>query len=321
MKRCLITGGAGFIGSNLAEYLYYCGYDVDVIDDLSLGDVKNIKWNGTNFSQESSINFFQVDFSNYNELDRFFRLKRNYKVIFHLGALPRVQYSIKEPKKTHDANVNGTLNMLLMAKEYNVEKFVFSSSSSIYGNQDKLPLTEDMKPNPLSPYALHKLIGEQYCEQFNRLYGLKTICLRYFNVWGPKQNPNGDYACFLPKLINCGLRDKEMNINGDGNQTRDWTFVYDVVKANFLAASAKEEAYGKNYNIGGGKAHSVNDICSIVSKALNKNIKLNYGPSVVEAKHTLANIDLARKYLEWSPEMDFEKGLKITIDYVSILGD
>lgn len=295
-KNCLVTGGAGFIGSHLVERLLKEGCRVTVIDDLSEGKWANLPKHQNLVKYEGSI------------LDNISKIVAGQDVIFHLAALPRVQRSIKYPRETHDVNVDGTLNLLLAARESGIKKFVFSSSSSVYGDQDQLPFTEDMKPNPMSPYALHKLIGEEYCQLFSKLWGLETICLRYFNVYGTRMSPDGDYANLFPKFIKLMSQNKIPVINGDGEQRRDFTYVSDVVEANLLAAES--DIKDGVFNIGQGRSFSVNEVTAIINKFMGKNIKPIHGPAVIEPRSTLASRTKARKFLGWEPKVKFEEGIK-----------
>jgi len=307
----LITGGAGFIGSNLVDKLLEDKNNVTVIDNFSSGNESNLSQHKSN----KNLVVYKKDFC--ENLESIFK-NNKFDAIFHLGAIPRVQYSIKNPKESHNANVNGTFNILNTAKKYNIKRVVFSSSSSIYGDQPKLPLSEEMAPNPMSPYALHKLIGEQYCKMFNSLYNLETISLRYFNVYGPRQDPDGDYACLIPKFIDKLYRKEVPVINGDGLQTRDFTYVGDVVNANILAAKTKNsKSFGETFNIGAGDSFSVNEISSKIVNTFNNGVTPKYGPSVIEPKHTLANISKAKNDLNWSPQINLTTGMNKTINYIT----
>ena len=228
--------------------------------------------------------------------------------------MPRVQYSIQHPIETNNVNVNGTINLLKNCKDFKVKRFIYSSSSSVYGNQKILPLSEYMTPNPMSPYALQKFIGEYYCKLFNDLYDLDTISLRYFNVFGPRQNPEGDYACLIPKFIKLISENFRPKINGDGKQTRDFTFVSDVVEANVLAMNLKNYILG-NFNIGNGKNISVNEVTQNILKLSNKKTEPIYGPAVIEPRNTLADISKAKEEFGWSPKTSFEEGLRETYQY------
>ena len=228
-----------------------------------------------------------------------------------MATLPRVQFSIVEPIKTHKVNVDGTLNLLGMCKKYGVKRFVFSSSSSIYGNQDKMPLNEEMEAKPISPYALHKLIGEHYCRLYYFLYGIETIGLRYFNVYGERQNSEGNYACLIPKFTKMFLEGKQPIINGDGKQTRDFTYVGDIVKSNLLAYKTNnKKAFGDCFNVGTGKNYSVNFITEKIREILGTNIKTKHGKPVIEPKHTLSDISKIKRILGWKPKIELERGLK-----------
>jgi len=304
--RCLVTGGCGFIGSNLVDELLKQGNEVVVIDDLSGGKIENLP-------EHAKLVFCKETICK-QEIKNLFH---DVGAVFHLAALPRVQFSIKEPIKTNEVNINGTLNLLNICREMNVKRFVFSSSSSVYGNQESLPLKESMTPNPMSPYALHKLTGEHYCRLFNLIHGMETISLRYFNVYGPRQSPEGGYAMLIPKfimLVNQGINPV---INGDGEKTRDFTYVHDVVNANILAAKTKDKrAFGESFNIGAGRNVSVNHVTEEIIKLSGKNIKPIHGPAVIEPEHTLADNNKARKILGWKPETSFEEGLKIAYEHM-----
>ncbi|MDO8503816.1 MAG: NAD-dependent epimerase/dehydratase family protein [bacterium] len=299
LTNCLVTGGAGFIGSHLTKRLLEEGCRVTVIDDLSEGKWENLPKHPKLIKHEGSI------------LDDMSRLVKGKDVIFHLAALPRLQRSIAEPWQTHNVNVDGTLNLLLQAKEHKIKRFVFSSSSSVYGDQNQLPFTEDMKPNPLVPYSLQKVIGEEYCKLFSNLWGLGTISLRYFNVYGPRMYPDGAYANLIPKFIKLMSHDQIPTINGDGNQTRDFTYVEDVVEANLLAARSRIK--GEVFNIGRGENISVNKVVAILNRLMEKNIRPIHGPAVVEPRASLAGTRRARDLLGWVPKIKFEEGLKTMI--------
>ena len=282
-KRCLITGGAGFIGSHLVERLLKEGFRVTVIDDLSEGRWENLPRHPNLTKHKISI------------LGDISPLVINQKVIFHLAAIPWPQKSVAEPWQTHKVNVDGTLNLLLAAKEHRVKKFIFSSSYTVY-------------PQPLVPYSLQKLIGEQYCQLFHQLWGLETICLRYFNVYGPRMRADGPYANLLPKFIKLISNDEPPTINGNGQQTRDFVHVEDVVSANLLAAQSRLS--GKIFNIGSGESISVNKVVTFLNHLLGKNIQPTYQPAVIEPKAALAAKTNAGKLPGWQPKINFEDGLK-----------
>lgn len=295
-RNCLVTGGAGFIGSHLSERLLKEGYRVVVLDDLSEGKWENLPKHPNLRKCEGSI------------LDDVSSLVKGTDIIFHLAALPRLKRSIDDPETTHNVNVNGTLNLLLTARKHKVKRFIFASSSSIYGNRNHPPFKENMVPDPLVPYSLHKVIDEEYCRMFSRLWSLPTISLRYFNVYGPRMNPDSPYANLLPKFIKLISSGKIPTINGDGRQKRDFTFIKDVVEANLLAAESSIS--GEIFNIGFGKSFSVNKVVKILNRLMNKNIKPKHGPAVIEPRITLASNAKARKMLGWKPKFSLEEGIK-----------
>lgn len=305
-QKYLVTGGAGFIGSHLVDRLLEEGNEVLVLDDFSSGDERNLDHQKDN----PNLKVFKKSICDKDISELF----KEVSVVFHLAAIPNVQFSIKFPEKTHDININGTLNLLERAKEAEVKRFVYSSSSAVYGNPEELPLDEDSKINILSPYALQKLTGEYYCKLYNLLFGMETISLRYFNVYGPRQNPSGGYAGLIPKTIASVLNEKNPIIYGDGNQTRDFVYVNDVVEANLLAAKTEnKEVFGDVFNIGSGKEISVNEVVKIVIR--EKELKPVHEPPVLEPKASLANIDKAKEFLNWQPKINFEEGMKETLGY------
>lgn len=306
----LVTGGAGFIGSNLVEELLNKGNSVVVLDDFSTGKKQNLE------PHKNNKNLKVIRQSITQDLDFIFK-KYNFDAIFHLAALPRVQFSIQNPDKTHFVNVNGTFNLLNYARRFETPRFVFSSSSSVYGDQPKLPLKEGFKENPMSPYALHKLFGERYCALFHKLYGVETISLRYFNVYGPRQDPKGTYATLIPKFIDLIQKNIRPTINGDGHQTRDFTYVSDVVAVNILSAlTQNKKCIGEVFNIGASNSISVNDVTKYIKALFNSNIEPIHGPALIEPKHTKADIKKAKKLLDWSPKVTFSQGLKMTYNFV-----
>ena len=298
-KNCLVTGGAGFIGSHLVQRLLAKGCRVTCLDDLSEGKWENLPKHPKLTKVKASILSNISKYASENE------------VIFHLAAIPRLQKSLAFPWQSHRANIDGTLKLLLLAKQHKIKKFIFASSSSVYGNQNRLPFEETMVPDPLVPYSLQKLVGEKYCQMFSRLWGLKTISLRYFSVYGPRMNPDGAYALLIPKFIKLISQEIRPTINGDGKQVRDFTYVSDVVDATLLAAES--DLSGEVFNIGFGKSISVNDVAQIINRIMGKNIKPVHGPPVVEPKATLSSSKKAKKYLGWEPKVDLEKGLKMML--------
>ena len=294
-KRALVTGGAGFIGSHLTRRLLADGWHVTVIDDLSEGKWANLPRHKNLTKHKRSI------------LDPISALVKDTDVIFHLAALPRLQRSVDDPLQTHKVNVDGTLNLLLEAKKHNVKRFVFASTSSVYGNKNKTPFREDMIPDPLVPYSLQKLTSEGYCQLFSRLWGLPTIILRYFSVYGPAMNPHSPYALLIPKFIKLMKLGKTPVINGDGKQTRDFTYIDDVVEATILAA--RSPISGEVLNIGSGNTISVLRVVELLNKYLGKRIRPTHGPAVIEPRVTLANSAKAKKLLGWKPTICLEDGL------------
>ena len=247
-NKVLVTGGAGFIGSNLVDALIEKGLNIIVIDNLSTGKKEYLN---------PKADFHNLDIRDLKKVKPLFK---GIDYIFHLAAQPRIQPSIKDPAESHSNNVVGTLNVLIAARDAKIKKFIYSASSSAYGDQKTLPLKEDMIPGPKSPYSLFKLIGEQYCKLFTELYNLPTACLRYFNVYGPHQSCEGAYATAIGIFLRQAKSDEALTIIGDGNQTRDFTHVRDVVQANILTMESKKVGKGEIINIGTGVSHTINEI-------------------------------------------------------------
>jgi UDP-glucose 4-epimerase len=291
--KILVTGGAGFIGSNLVDKLIEKGYKVFVIDNLSSGKKENLN--------KKAI-FYKVDICNLNKI---FPLFKDIDYVFHLAANPKVLFSVQNPIKSHKINVDGTLNVLYASYKNKVKRLIFASSSAAYGDIKKLPLKEYMIPKPISPYGLHKLIGEYYCKLFSNLYNLETVCLRYFNVYGPRMDPNGPYALVIGKFLKLRKENKPLTIYGDGKQTRDFIYVDDVVNANILAMKSKKVGSGEVINICSGKNYSINYIAKLIG---GKKIYLPARKG--EMKHTLGDNSLAKKLLGWKPKISFEEGIK-----------
>jgi len=309
--KYLVTGGYGFIGSQVVDKLLEQGHEVIVIDTKETENLAQHKDNKNLTIKNVSI---------CDDLSHIF-VNKDIEAVFHLAAIPRVQYSIKNPVETHDVNVNGTVNLLEMSTQFGVKRFIFSSSSSIYGDQETMPLVETMTANPMSPYALQKLIGEQYCKMYYTLYGLKTVSLRYFNVYGPRQDPSGEYATLIAKFIKLINNNQQPIINGDGEQTRDFTYVGDVVEANILAAHTQNQnAFGETFNIGFGRNLSVNQVTQQIIKLSGKDIQPKHGPPVIEPKDTVADVRKVKELLDWIPKVDFEEGLKKTFEFFSEKG-
>ena len=231
-----------------------------------------------------------------------------------------MQFSIHNPIESHNANINGSLNLLKHCSDLGIKRFIFSSSSSVYGDQESLPLKETMEPNPMSPYALQKLTIEHYSRLFYKIYGLKTISLRYFNVYGPRQDKESNYSNLIPKFIGLIQKNEQPKIHGDGNQTRDFTHVEDVVSANQAAmASNSQKIFGEAFNIGAGNRVSVNEVAENIISLLNSKIKPVHVDSVIEPKHTLADVSKAKTMLDWQPKTNINEGLKKTVNYFKSL--
>ena len=300
-KVVVVTGGVGFIGSNLVEELTKDN-EVIVIDDLSTGKRENI--------DESKVEFVQGSITDLELLKKVFE---DVDYVFHQAAIPSVQRSVENPLATNEVNVKGTLNVLIAAKTNGVKKVIYASSSSVYGDTPELPKRENMNPNPLSPYAVSKLTGEYYCNAFSEVYDLKTVCLRYFNVFGPKQNPSSEYAAVIPKFITRVMRKQPPIIYGDGNQTRDFTFVKDVVRANILAM--ERDAKGI-FNVAYGKRTSINELASKIMGAISLEMEpVHDKPRPGDIRHSLADISLAKDKLGYKPKYSLEEGLEETIKW------
>ena len=290
--KVVVTGGAGFIGSHLVKKLIESGYDVFVIDNLIAGKIENLP---------KEAKFFNLDV---RDLDKIRPVFKRAKYVFHLAAIPSVQYSIENPEKTNETNVGGILNVLTSAKDAGVKRVIYSASSSVYGDVKKLPTNEMEKAMPKSPYALQKYVSELYCKMFSEIYGLETVCLRYFNVYGSGQPSKGAYASVLAKFLDLKKQNQKLTIVGDGNQTRDFVNVSDVVDANILAAISERIGKGESINIGTGKKYSVNEIAKIMGGPIE------FLPPRIEPKDSLADISLAKFLLDWEPKIDLKKGLK-----------
>ena len=291
--RCIVTGGAGFIGSNLVDKLIDEGHEVIIFDNLSTGQQKNIN---------PKAKFFLIDIAHqpYFENKTMKDIMSGVDVVFHLAALARVQPSIENPIEYHNTNINGTLNMLDACRKYGVKRFVFSSSSSVYGDvrEEDLPTSENSELNPMSPYALHKLVGEQYCKLYSELYGLETVSLRYFNVYGERQPIEGAYTLVMGVFAQQRLNGEKMTIRGDGEQRRDFTYVGDVVEANIKCMEYPLELNGDILNVGNGDNKSVNDIADLIGGE-----RVNLEP-VIEPRVTLADNTKIKKLLDWKPTQD-----------------
>ena len=305
VKTYLVTGGAGFIGSHIAEELVRRGERVRVLDNFLTGKRENLS---------AFQNFIELIEGDIRDLETCRRSLRRVDYVLHQAALPSVPRSIEEPLLSHDINVNGTLNLLVAAVEAKVRKFVFASSSSVYGDDPELPKREESQGKPLSPYAVHKITAEKYCQVFHEIYGLETICLRYFNVFGPHQDPASQYAAAIPLFIMQMLKGERPQIFGDGEQSRDFTHVANVVEANIRAVEAPAAAGGQIFNIACGERTTVNAMASEIANLLGvSSVPFYTDPRPGDSLHSFADIEMARTILRFEPALAFKQGLKRTV--------
>ena len=291
MSKIIVTGGAGFIGSHIVDLLVNEGYEVHIVDNMSAGKQENVNIKAT---------LHIVDIRDKEKLIPIFK---DAQYVFHEAANPQVQYSIENPIETNDINVNGLLSVLEASRVNNVKRIIFASSSAVYGEQELLPIKEDMKENPLSPYGVQKYTGEIYLKLYAQIYDLESVCLRYFNVYGPRQNPNGAYASVIPKFAEFRKNNQPLIITGDGKQTRDFVNVRDVALANIKAMKNEKVGKGEVINIGAGNQYSINQIAELVGGPVN------YIPKRVEPHDTRACIDRAKELLDWNPSVSLEDGI------------
>ncbi len=305
----IVTGGAGFIGSNLCEAILNLGYKVRCLDDLSTGKQENVNL----FRYNPKYEFIKGDVKN---LDTCMAACKGVDYVLHEAAWGSVPRSIEMPLFYSLNNIQGTLNMLEASRQCGVKTFVYASSSSVYGDEEHLPKQEGVEGNLLSPYAVTKRCDEEWAKQYTKHYGLKTIGLRYFNVFGRRQDPNGAYAAVIPKFIKQLLNDERPTINGDGKQSRDFTYIENVIEANLKACVAPEEASGEAFNIAFGGREYLIDIYYDLTKALGKDIEPIFGPNRKgDIRHSNADISKAKKYLGYNPEYFFAKGLNEAIEW------
>ena len=305
----LVTGGAGFIGSNLCEAILKMGYKVRCLDDLSTGKKENIDL----FTDDPNYTFIKGDVKN---LEVCMNVCEGVDYVLHQAAWGSVPRSIEMPLFYERNNIMGTLNMMEAARQKGVKKFVYASSSSVYGDHPVLPKKEGQEGNLLSPYALTKRCAGEYAKLYTRLYGLDTYGMRYFNVFGRRQDPDGAYAAVIPKFIKMLMNDETPTINGDGRQSRDFTYVENVIEANLKACLAPHEAAGNAFNIAYGGREYLIDIYHSLTRALGKDIEPNFGPDRAgDIKHSNADISKAREMLGYDPDYDFDSGLKLAIDW------
>jgi nucleoside-diphosphate-sugar epimerase len=305
--RYLVTGGAGFIGSHLVEHLTGRGDDVVVLDDFSTGRRENL---------EAVEGDFELIEGTLLDPETCARAARGVDYVLHEGAIPSVPRSVKDPLKSHEACVTGTLNMLIAARDARVGRFVYAASSSAYGNTTELPKHEGMLPRPLSPYAAAKYAGECYCRAFHATFGMSTVALRYFNIFGPRQDPTSQYAAAIAKFISSALSGTAPTIYGDGEQTRDFTYVANAVAANLLACQAGEDAAGDVFNVGCGERISVNDLWARIREAVGASVEAEYVETRAgDVRDSLASLEKIRRVLGYKPVVDLDAGLHQTINY------
>ncbi len=305
----LVTGGAGFIGSHLVERLLADGVRVRVLDNFSAGNRANLVFD-PKFRRQ-----LQVIRGDIRNLSVLLRAARGVKVIYHQAAMRSVPRSVKDPLGANDNNVNGTLNVLEAARRCKVPRVVYASSSSVYGDRPDLPKREDQPPAPLSPYAVSKAAGEQYAAAWTRLYGVETVGLRYFNVFGPRQDPKSQYAAVIARFIQWGLRGQPLEVHGDGSQSRDFTYIDNVVEANLLAGKAPGAA-GEAFNVGCGQRVSLLDIIARLETLLGRKLERRHTPTRAgDVPHTLADVSKAKRLIGYSPLVDFDEGFRRTVEY------
>jgi nucleoside-diphosphate-sugar epimerase len=302
----LVTGGAGFIGSHICERLLASGHRVRILDNFSTGKEENLRFD----AGEPEL----ID-GDIRDVDTVREAVEGAEIVFHEAALGSVSRSVDDPVSTHDINITGTLNVLLAARDSGVRRVVYASSSSVYGDTAVLPKTEDIRPGPLSPYALSKLAAEHYCLVFHHVYGLQTVALRYFNIFGPRQDPQSDYAAVIPKFATAVIAGQSPVIYGDGRQSRDFTYVENVVEANLLASEAPEAA-GKYFNVACGGRYDLLELLDGIKKIVGSNIEpLFEAARAGDVRNSQASIDAAKQYLGYNVVVDFEDGLRKTVNW------
>jgi len=312
--RTLVTGGGGFIGSNLVEALLHRGDSVRVLDDFSTGRRENLADAGRWAKDGGGA--LDVMVGDIRDAAVVRRAAADSEVVFHFAAMPSVARSVADPLTSHQVNVDGTLNLLLAARETGVRRLVFSSSSSVYGDSPTLPKVETMPTAPISPYGLDKLAGETYCRLFHQLYGVPAIALRYFNVFGPRQDPASEYAAVIPRFIAAALAREPATIFGDGEHSRDFTYVANVVRANLLAAAASESACGEAYNIACGERTNLLQLVQLIGELAGAVVPPRHAPPRPgDIRHSLAGVEKAQRALRFAPEVGLRDGLARTVDY------
>ena len=308
-RRYLVTGGAGFIGSHIVERLLTDGHRVRILDDFSSGSLANLPF------AEQFADRLDIIRGDIRDLQLVAQVANGVEVIFHQAALRSVPRSVEDPLGTNDQNVTGTLHVLEAARRAGVRRVVYASSSSVYGDSPELPKREDHLPAPISPYAVSKAAGEQYARVWSQLYGVETVGLRYFNVFGPRQDPASEYAAVIPRFILWGLRGEPLQVHGSGDQSRDFTYIDNVVAANLLAASA-DEVSGEVFNIACGERISLLDIITKLEGMLGRPLARQHTPARAgDVPHSLADIDRAIRRLSYTPKVGFDEGLALTMRY------
>ena len=306
MATILVTGGAGFIGSHLATRFVELGHRVRVFDNLSTGHRTNLSHLG------SRVEWIEADLRDATACRK---ACEGVEFVFHQAALGSVPKSVDDPQTYHDVNINGTFNTLLAAVHYKVRRFIYAGSSSAYGDTEESPKHEKMRPRPLSPYAVQKLTGEEYAGAFHICYGLETITLRYFNVFGPRQDPKSQYAAAIPAFVSAIMQGQAPIVYGDGEQSRDFTYIDNVVDGNVLATSAKKTR-GETVNVACGGQITINQVITAINKALGTNVRPRYvDPRPGDVRHSCADVRLAKTLLGYVPKVSFEDGLRRAIDY------
>jgi UDP-glucose 4-epimerase len=303
----LVTGGAGFIGSHIAAALVGQGARVRIIDDLSTGHAENIDEIG------GKVDFVQASLGENKKLAS---ALEDVELVFHEAAIPSVPRSVEKPVETHEASVNATFSLLLAARDKRVRRVIYAASSSAYGDQRQSPKREDMRPDPLSPYAVAKLVGEYYCQVFSRVYRLETVSLRYFNVFGPRQDPSSQYSGVISRFIGALLNAERPVIYGDGEQSRDFTYVSNVVDANLLAAESVA-AIGRVINIANGRSVTINHVLELLKSLTGRtNVKAEHDPPRTgDVRDSLADLTLAHSLLGYNPSVGLEEGMRLTLDW------
>jgi nucleoside-diphosphate-sugar epimerase len=301
--KALVTGGGGFIGSNLVRGLLEAGHDVRILDNYSTGNRRNI------LDIADDVEIVEGELRSY---ERVHNAIRGVEIVFHLGALPSVPRSVQDPLTSSAVTIEGTLNVLLAARDEGVKRVVYASSSSVYGNGGSLPRVESAAPDPISPYAVAKLAAEKYCTSFSRVYGLETLVLRYFNVFGPRQDPTSQYAAVVPRFITRIRNGEPVPIYGDGTQSRDFTYVANVVEGNLRAADA-ERADGVVLNLATGRSASVNELADRIGEVVGRPATKEYlSVRTGDVQDSWADISEARRLLGWEPTVSLEEGLRLT---------